>query len=59
MPEDCRLARGVGGVWRYYEVTSQGNTSIGEGTLRTTGNDMPEEGVRAGFRLSWTDQKLS
>ncbi|CAJ1353320.1 unnamed protein product, partial [Effrenium voratum] len=41
---DCRLLRGADGVWRYYEVSSQANTSIGEGTLRTpAGEDIPQD----------------
>eukprot|EP00435_Cladocopium_sp_Y103_P010247 s4327_g2.t1 len=41
---DCRLVRGaLDGVWRYYEVTSKGNTSIGEGTLRAPLDDIPKD----------------
>eukprot|EP00913_Durusdinium_trenchii_P028837 g27039.t1 len=40
---DCRLSRGADGTWRYYEVTSQGNTSIGEATLKNGLGDIPED----------------
>ncbi|CAK9053681.1 Apple domain-containing protein [Durusdinium trenchii] len=43
---DCRLSRGADGTWRYYEVTSQGNTSIGEATLKNGLGDIPEAVVR-------------